>query len=275
MNDTENINYQPLEAEQHALKLTFKHYRVPSIVIIIIATVVIFIVPVVGFGLLLLWFVSLIFMASALKNGLWEEFAAVNGWPVNGVEDTSTVIPLSLQFGHDQDVSPAITATLGGITTDMLVYTTMTGEGRYQVGHVFTLARVELPITLPHILLRAKRDRAVLQQDFANHEAMQLEGDFGDYFSLQIENGQEVNVLEILTPDVMQTLVSYSQHEDVEIGGNDLYFIIAGDDRGVEGVRQLVQSVVSLSVQIIEHIEQTTASSVQPPAVPVPTATTA
>jgi hypothetical protein len=92
-----------------------------------------------------------------------------------------------------------------------------------------------------------------------NHETLSLEGDFNDYFTLQIEKGQEVNVLEILTPDVMQTLVNLSQKEDVEIMVDGLYFIQSGDARTPEATRKLVQSVAGLSGQILEQIAQTTA----------------
>lgn len=263
MNGIDSIDYGPLEAARHTFRLVLRRFRIHSIVVVLIAVVAALIAPSISFGVLLVWFVTLMALASGLKNSLWEEFAAANSWPINAVQDPSMAIPFSLEFGHSQQVSPAITATLNGIVTDMFVYTTVTGEGRYQEGHNFTLARVELPIVLPHILLRSKKDKALLQQDFADHEKLQLEGDFDDYFSLQIESGQEVDALTILTPDVMQTLVSYSQHEDIEIGANNLYFIIAGDARSVENLRQLIQSVVSLSARIIEHIDQTTVPAAQ------------
>ena len=108
-------------------------------------------------------------------------------------------------------------------------------------------------------MLKAKRGIGQeARVDFADHETLQLEGDFQDYFSLQIEKGQEIDALEILTPDVMQALVSYNQREDIEILGDGLYFIATGDDRTPESVQKLVGSTVELSGQILEQIHQTT-----------------
>ncbi len=268
MSDINTINFEPLEADTHAFSMAFKQRALLNTavlgggVMLFIAGFILssFAVVWIGLSLAMLRLFYLGAQVRAFKNGVWERFAAVNDWPINTVLDPATLIPLSLQFGHDQAYSPVITAVLGDVDADMFVYQTTTGSGKSQQTFVFTLARVTLPTTLPHVLLLAKGNLwGSLRQEFVNHETLSLEGDFNDYFTLQIEKGQEVNVLEILTPDVMQTLVNLSQKEDVEIMVDGLYFIQSGDARTPEATRKLVQSVAGLSGQILEQIAQTTA----------------
>jgi len=258
MSDVSAINYKPLDAEKQAYRIVLKRFWVRSAIILSVAVVIGIFVPVIGVTLALAWLIFLLVQVNGFQDGLWEEFAIVNDWPLNAVSDPFTLIPLSLQFGYDQTYSSAVTAQLGAISTDMVVYVTMVGEGRSQRHYSFTIARIRLPAVLPHILLRAKGDRANIQQDFADHETLQLEGDFGDYFTLQVEKGQEVNVLEVITPDVMQVLVDYGQHEDIEIADDNLYFIVKGDARNSDAIKQLIDSAASLSERIVGYVQQVT-----------------
>jgi len=269
MNGADDINYQPLEVDTHAFKTVWRAYRVGDIAIIAITVPLVLaglvhpagLLPLtqVGFCLFVFWVIYLSLKINAFKNGAWEAFALANGWPIDSVEDPETLIPLSIQFGYEPNLSPVITAQLGDIPADLYVLSVWVGEGRERRQYFETVARVDLPKVLPHMVLRAKKDSAYLQQDLADHEKLELEGDFGDYFTLEIEKGQEVDALAILTPDVMQTLVTYSQKEDIEIAGACLYFIINGDERRPDVIKQVTQSVTQLSGKIVEHIIQTTA----------------
>jgi hypothetical protein len=149
----------------------------------------------------------------------------------------------------------------------------MVGQGRNQTQLYYTVARVPLPKTLPHMLLLSKKAHAQLERDLANKQDIHLEGDFNDYFSLQIEQGQQVDALTVITPDVMQTLVQYDQAEDIEILGGALFFILNWDRRDLTHVEQLVQSVVKLSEQILQNInlEQGPAGSRSDSSPPEPT----
>lgn len=265
MSDINTIDYGPLEADKHAFKIIFNRHKIPSIAIFVGAAALCFLSFFVGLAVAMGWMFYLAAQVRALKNAIWEGFAAANGWPVNTELAPQLLLPPSLQFGHGQTFSPVVTAELGDTDADLFVYETEVGEGKSQQTYYFSVARVLLPVALPYIMLRAKKGvSSEVRQDVADHETLQLEGDFDDYFSLQIEKGQEVSVLEILTPDVMQTLVSFSQREDIEIVANGLYFIVSGDERTPESIKTLIQSVAALHAQIVEQIAQTTVPAVFP-----------
>ncbi len=188
------------------------------------------------------------------KNKIWQQFALVNGWSVSADDAGEGLVPPSLQFGHSQNSSPVITANLAGLQCDLFEFDTTTGGGRYKTTHYFTVATAPLPKSMPHMVLRAKKSLdSDMQNDMDNGETLQLEGDFNDYFKLQVEKGQEIDVLAIITPDVMQTLVNYNQAEDLEILGSSLYFIMRDDKRDSEQIRQLIRSIIELTARLQEN----------------------
>lgn len=192
-------------------------------------------------------------LVSTYKNNVWERFASANGWGLDIETSQAAIIPPSMQFGHSPHFSPVIQAQIGTLTTDLFSYNCTVGYGRNSTTYYFTVALIKGPRPSPHIVLRSTRGGDTIRNDLVNMEKLKLEGDFNNSFTLEIEKGQEIDALAVLTPDVMQTLVSYNTNEDIEMLDDNIYFIVNGDHRDSFDVRQLVQSVLELSGQIYEN----------------------
>ena len=264
MSDPSAIDYQPLQVIQAVWKAAVRRTIIIwSAALVAGFLLTAFVVSIglaidLGLGIVILYIVVLSTKVNKAKNAVWESFASANSWPLDTETPLSVVVPPSLQFGHSQAFSPVIQAQLGELICDILTYRCVTGYGRSQQTHNFTIATLALPKALPHLLLMSKKARADVQRDLINGETLKLEGDFNDYFSLQIEKGQEIDILTIITPDIMQTLVDYNQAEDIEILGNNLYFITNKDKRDYTDMQALIRSVVELGQQIIQNIAQVT-----------------
>lgn len=61
-----------------------------------------------------------------------------------------------------------------------------------------------------------------------------LEGDFSKYYRVFAKKDDQINVLSILTPEVMQMLLKY-KHYDVWIDGNKLV-VFSADDTYLPGI---------------------------------------
>jgi hypothetical protein len=275
MSDLNTINYQPLTNMKHAgsivLKASLKTPEGILLPLILPATLLLSILLKSAYPLIIGIFAYGAFITSkaqAYKNNLWTNFALANSWTLSAAL-TDQDIPPSLVFGHSQKFSTAVDANVSSIYFGAFTYQCTTGSGRYQQLHQFTVANVTLPKVLPHIQLLSKKAKADVKRDLANAQNLQLEGDFDKYFSLQIESGQQIDTLSVLTPEIMQTLISYNNTEDIEILNNQLYFISRGDNRDAQNVSLLIKSVVELSQQIIQNINLTT-----PHAAPAPNPTT-
>ncbi len=260
MSNPDAIDYQPLLVMdgvwQIALKDTVKLWG-PGIVggfILVSLAASLFLASILAMGAVFLYFIILSIRIKKLKNGVWKQFAAANGWTIDVETPPEVVVPPSLQFGHSRELSPVIQAQIGDMICDLLTYCCVTGSGKSQQTHNFTIACTSLPRPLPHMLLMSKKSRADVRRDLLDGENLKLEGDFDDYFGLQIEKGQEVDVLTIITPDVMQALVDYGQTEDIEVLGNNVYFITNKDQRDYRDMQALIRSVVELGQQIIQNI---------------------
>ncbi|GGE97363.1 hypothetical protein [Mycetocola zhadangensis] len=80
------------------------------------------------------------------------------------------------------------------------------------------ICSIKLPLSLPHIVLRAKDGRPDLASAApAGSQALSLEGNFDNYFTLYCPRGYEQDALYLFTPDVMATLIDRVNGFDVEI----------------------------------------------------------
>lgn len=97
-----------------------------------------------------------------LKKRGRETFAIVNGRVVSAELLPKMFLALNLEFCHGQSYSPVVSAQITAIIIDVFVYDTVVGSGKSEQMYCFG--------------------------------ALQLGGGFQDYFLLQIEQGQGMNV---------------------------------------------------------------------------------
>jgi hypothetical protein len=275
MSDPASINYEPLKKMDHttseALKNSLKGQGIFVTIVLILLIVGITIVfksanaLIVGIILYASYIGSLI---RKYKSSIWSEFASTNGWLIDSSTSIFDLVPPSLNYGHSQKFSSILQAQLGSAKADLFTYGCTTGSGKYEQVHNFTVARVGLTKDLSHIILFSKSAHSDVRETIAQDRELKLEGNFGKYFKLLIESGQEISALQILTPDVMQALISYNQSEDVEINANNLYFVSRNDKRDYKDMPVFIQSVIGLSAQIVQNINL----SAVPPATPKPVA---
>ncbi|MDR0955502.1 MAG: hypothetical protein LBM73_00055 [Candidatus Nomurabacteria bacterium] len=101
---------------------------------------------------------------------------------------------------------------------------------RYQAGSVISytrrvmVAQFKLAGRVPHIFIVSRQrplDLALIEQ--YGVEEVELEGDFGKYFAVLMPPNYQIDVLQILTPDVMQTLIKFGQNYVFELAGDQIY----------------------------------------------------
>lgn len=79
-------------------------------------------------------------------------------------------------------------------------------EGLCERTHHYAVARVALGKPFQHIMLDSKNSKAIKQRGNAS-DSVNLEGDFSNYFSLYFSKNDHINALNVITSDVMQTLI--------------------------------------------------------------------
>jgi flagellar biosynthesis protein FliQ len=254
------IDYSPLDKMHHSgwhvFKNAFKGYIIAVFLIVTAISIGLVFTPADQLSIIVIILYGGLMTAkiNSYKNEIWQEFATINGWATAKKISSPDFLPPSTNYGHSQSYGVVVKSRLGSINCDIYTYDTTTGEGKYQTTHYFTIACVPLPDKASHIILNSKKDKADIHTKFPNYEPLKLEGNFNDYFNLLLPKGQEIDVLALITPDVMQTLINSNSDEDIEINDQWLYFILRSDKRDTDSVKRLIESVEALSAQITQNI---------------------
>ncbi len=95
--------------------------------------------------------------------------------------------------------------------------------------------KIYIPKTVPFIALLSKADAidhlvSIFSSKPENVRSLQLEGNFNDSYKLFVREDTESDVLEVLTPDVMQDLLSISKPSSISLGGNELSLFLPSDN---------------------------------------------
>ena len=119
--------------------------------------------------------------------------------------------------------------------TDVGVLTAANGNKYpYAIGNYLTSETssfngldITLPYGLTNFYLDSHKDskRKGPAALYAKSQMVSLEGDFNKYFQLFVPPDSAIFALSVLSPDVMQTLITSSQRYDVELSGNHLRVI--------------------------------------------------
>ena len=110
-------------------------------------------------------------------------------------------------------------------------YRYMVGSGRSQTERKIGFMRITLDKNLPHMVLDTTADdtkffgitQSNLGMSFTKDQAMRLEGDFNDYFTLYAPKEYETDALYVFTPDLMARLIDNSHAFNAEIVDDSLY----------------------------------------------------
>lgn len=86
----------------------------------------------------------------------------------------------------------------------------------------YSILRIPLPRTLPHIIFDSRRMKGrQMYFNFDRNQRISLEGNFDQYFDTYFPASYEIDLLSIITPEIMETLIQASEF-DIEIYGKSL-----------------------------------------------------
>lgn len=96
-------------------------------------------------------------------------------------------------------------------------------HGRYLSSRTYySIIQIPLPRQLPHIVFDSKRMRGrQMHFSFDKDQRISLEGNFDTYFDTYFPAHYEIDLLSIITPEVMQALIAAGEF-DIEVYNNQL-----------------------------------------------------
>lgn len=195
---------------------------------------------------------------------LWRRFAYDNRWLVTAPDLTQITLPPTIDaIGRFRYLSEVIEGNYNGTEFKLYTYQFTVGTGKSSQTYTYTVFDVVLQSQLPSFLLDGRNGRA-LNTIPAGYEKISLEGDFDKQFQLYALKGTVVEVLSVISPDVMHTLTTYNTKQDIQSVGNNLWFLQAGDMRSVKNLPDMFAAVSFLMPEFYHRLKtyKQTANSV-------------
>ena len=197
-------------------------------------------------------FIGYSFAHGRVQHQFMQQFAIANGFSYNPVGTLNGLDGSLFRIGHSQSVADVVGGQFQGHPISLFTYTYVTGYGKSQQIHAYTVYELQFDITLSDILLESASHAfgESLSSKLSDKEFIKLEGDFNKYFSLSIPKGYEVEALEIFTPDVMAELIDKAKGFSSEIINGHLFIY----DNGIVGTKQGLYDLYSLAQYFIEKL---------------------
>lgn len=161
-----------------------------------------------------------------------EAFAKDNSWQrVKRNHDSATASTLEEMFDNIT-VSFDIEGTYNQLPM-RLCHIECTPENLNIFFNIICLI-IDLVDAMPFIILMSKTEKLDIANIFAakpnNGRMLQLEGNFKDTYRLFVKENAERNVLEILTPDVMEELIDIQNPSSITLNDGELCLFLQADD---------------------------------------------
>lgn len=192
-----------------------------------VAIVFFFVVPFLG---ILIIIVAPAVLQRQYENNLFKAFAVSNhfSYSKSGAPEYRDGLVFSL--GHSQHFSDIVSGTYQQWPFSLCLFTYTIGYGKGSQTFNRAVMALNFQTQLPafvlkrHSLLASLNDEGESMRMAGYAEKLDLEGDFDKYFRVYLVPNTQVEVLSILTPDVMQLLLGLDKYE-IELTRNGTFYV--------------------------------------------------
>jgi hypothetical protein len=186
------------------------------------------------FGLLFLTLGYLWFVArTEIEQELWKEFAGRSGYIFGksvSSQNGKFADSLFLDFNSKWTKTSLVSGKFEEHPISFFLFRTPVSTNDPDRETVFTVCETTILQKVPSVVISRRFPMTapvyLFTRTFPNHTKLTLEGDFNKFFTVHVATGKERDLLEMLTPDVMEKLLEYSELFSFEFY-EDRLFVIA------------------------------------------------
>lgn len=166
-------------------------------------------------------------IASNVQQIFMKQFAAAIGFSFAPSGPEILVGKLST-LGHDHCVENTLSGTYQSYPVRIFTYSFTVGSGKQQHSYTYTVCEATGSTQFPDITLTSKQNGFLASPHVLSFsdEHIQLEGDFNKYFTLTVPKNYEQEAYQILTPDVMASLIDKAKKLNFEFLGDKIYVYV-------------------------------------------------
>ncbi len=155
--------------------------------------------------------------------------------------------------GNNKYISNVLIGKIENKEVKIFCYSYSVGAGKYKRIYNFQIIEIITDFHLPDFILKEKGLFKIFSSiDLKNKKINQLklEGDFNQYFDLEVEKEFEIEVLQIFTPEFMVKLLEKGSHLSVESIQNKIYIY---ENKSINTKKEL-ENMMSLTKEFIYKI---------------------
>lgn len=163
--------------------------------------------------------IGLTILRRQYENNLFGAFARSNNFSYARRGDVLGEQGIIFSVGHTKKFSDVVTGMYKNWTFHLFLYTYTVGYGKNSQTYHRGVMEVDFMTRLPAFVLRRHAFLEAIDTEGESLRAggynatLSLEGDFDKHFRVHIVRDTEIDVLEILTPDVMEMLIKLDKYE--------------------------------------------------------------
>jgi len=219
----------------------------------------------------ILWIVKI---QKKFEDTLLQGFARTNGYTFEADKTDAWIDQQPGSIFHVPDastgVSDILTGTYKGMPMQFALCDVTIEMNRRSVTYQTTAVELDIPYQLPDVMLVHKSfswNRVHLAHKYKGN-AISLEGDFDNYFTLYCKPNHQDEALEIFTPDTMQLAEAEASHLTVELTQNRIYVYADSYIDNIAALTQTFSILDHLSAKIIPVAAVMQYADDDPPAAP-------
>lgn len=157
---------------------------------------------------------------NARKEEILKEFAIDNNFKFvkdTGYESSGVVFQAG---NNDHTTSGTVEGELYGHKISLYTHRFSTGGGKSRMTHSYGVMEIGLTKAVPHIFIDSKKNNWFSGETldvFRAQDMVELEGDFNDYFRIFAVKDYAMEVLTLLNPAFMQSLIENATRVEIEM----------------------------------------------------------
>jgi hypothetical protein len=202
---------------------------------------------------LMLVYVWIYKLKKEFEEAFLQEFASANNFSFDKAGSVDETYGTIFRIDGNQSVSDVVSGMYSNSSFKLFLYELTVGSGRNQQVYKDTVIELDLHGQLPNLLMINKKSHyggLNIANSFGIRNKFSLEGDFNQFFTLYGQPNNQIEALEVFSPDTMALMEFESKHYNVEFSGNRIYIYVNGFIHDISTLNQVFTLAKKLTDKI-------------------------
>ncbi len=184
------------------------------------------------------------------KKSFWKKVAEKYTWKYEHSKNTVSEKGLLFNIGNPEPVQNCIVGNHNGQKIQIFEYSYILTQGKSKIHFDFTVFEISFSGTFPHLYLNYKKDWYSNYPTNTKLAKISLPTEFEEIFKIYAPKEYEIEILEILTPEILQVLIDNGWDYDMEFVDGELIIYknikfqsFEDMDRDLTKVRKLIDTL--------------------------------